>query len=128
MKIVAIVARILLGLVFLVFGLNGFLNFMHAPLPPGMAGIFLGALVASHFVYFVSAAQVIAGALLLVNRFVPLALALLAPVLYNILAFHITMQPSGLLPGVICSILWLILVWRLRDYFAPLLVQKAVEK
>ena len=128
MKIVAIIARILLGLTFLVFGLNGFLNFMHAPLPPGLAGTFLTTLVVSHFVYFVSGVQVIAGALLLVNQFVPLALALLAPVLYNILAFHITMQPSGLPPGLIASILWLILVWRLRDYFAPLFVQKAVEK
>ncbi|MGC1871631.1 MAG: hypothetical protein WA700_11790 [Acidobacteriaceae bacterium] len=128
MKIVAIIARILLGLMFLVFGLNGFLNFMHAPLPPGLAGTFLTTLVASHFLYFVSSVQVIAGVLLLVNQFVPLALALLAPVLYNILAFHITMEPSGLPPGLIASILWLILVWRLRDYFAPLFVQKAVEK
>lgn len=95
---------------------------------PGLAGTFLSALVASHFVYFVSGVQVIAGALLLVNQFVPLALALLAPVLYNILAFHITMEPSGLLPGLICSALWLILVWRLRDYFVPMFVQKAVEK
>jgi putative oxidoreductase len=128
MKIVAIIARILLGLMFFVFGLNGFLNFLHAPLPPGIAGVFMGAFVASHFAYFVAIVQVISGALLLVNRFVPLALALLGPVLYNILVFHITMQPSGLLPGLICSLLWLILVWRLRDYFAPLFVQKAVEK
>jgi uncharacterized membrane protein YphA (DoxX/SURF4 family) len=128
MKIIAIIARILLGLMFLVFGLNGFLNFMHAPLPPGLAGTFLTALVASHFLYFVSSVQVIAGILLLINQFVPLALALLAPVLYNILAFHITMQPSGLPPGLVASILWLILVWRLRDYFLPLFVQKAVEK
>jgi putative oxidoreductase len=128
MKIVAMVARILLGLAFLVFGLNGFLNFLHGSLPPGLAGTFMGALVGSHFVYFVAIVQVIGGALLLVNRYVPLALALLGPVLYNILAFHITMQPSGLLPGLICSLLWLILVWRLRDYFAPLFVQKAVEK
>ena len=128
MKIVAILARILLGLMFFVFGLNGFLNFMHAPLPPGLAGTFLGTLVASHFVWFVAGVQVICGALLLVNRFVPLALALLAPVLYNILVFHITMQPSGLPPGLFASILWLILVWRLRAYFAPLLTQKAVEK
>jgi len=128
MKIGAIIARILLGLIFFVFGLNGFLNFMHAPLPPGLAGTFLSTLVASHFVYFVSGVQVIAGALLLVNRFVPLALALLAPVLYNILVFHITMQPSGLPPGLFASILWLILVWRLRAYFAPLLAQRAVEK
>jgi putative oxidoreductase len=128
MKIVAIVARILLGLMFFIFGLNGFLNFIHGPLPPGLAGTFLTTLVASHFVYFVSIVQLIAGALLLVNQFVPLALALLAPVLYNILAYHITMQPSGLPPGLVASFLWLILVWRLRDYFAPLFVQKAVEK
>jgi len=128
MKIGAIIARILLGLIFFVFGLNGFLNFMHAPLPPGLAGTFLSTLVASHFVYFVAGVQVIAGALLLVNRFVPLALALLAPVLYNILVFHITMQPSGLPPGLFASILWQILVWRLRAYFAPLLAQRAVEK
>ena len=108
MKIVAIIARIVLGLMFFVFGLNGFLNFMHAPMPPGLAGTFLSTLVVSHFVYFVAGVQVIAGALLLVNRFVPLALALLAPVLYNILVFHITMQPSGLPPGLFASILWLI--------------------
>lgn len=128
MKIVSIIARILLGLTFFIFGLNGFLNFMHGPIPGGVAGTFLGALIASHFVWFVSAVQVIAGVLLLVNQFVPLALALLAPVLYNILVFHITMQPSGLPPGLVATILWLILVWRLREYFAPLLVQKAVEK
>ncbi len=128
MKVVSFIARILLGLMFFVAGLNGFLNFMHAPLPPGLAGTFLSALVASRFVYFISGVQLIAGALLLVNRFVPLALALLAPVLYNILAFHITMQPSGLPPGLVASILWLILVWRLRAFFAPLLVQKAFEK
>jgi putative oxidoreductase len=128
MKIVALGARILLGLMFFVFGLNGFLNFMHAPLPPGLAGNFLSTLIASHFVFYVSGVQVIAGALLLVNQFVPLALALLAPVLYNILVFHITTQPSGLPLGLVATILWLILVWRLRDYFAPLFVQKPVEK
>jgi putative oxidoreductase len=128
MKIVSIIARILLGLMFFIFGLNGFLNFMHGQIPGGVAGTFLGALIASHFIWFVCAVQVIAGVLLLANRFVPLALALLAPVLYNILVYHITMQPSGLPPGLVATILWLILVWRLRTYFAPLLVQKAVEK
>jgi hypothetical protein len=128
MKIVAVIARILLGLMFFVFGLNGFLNFMHAPLPPGLAGTFLDTLITSHFVYYVSGIQVIAGVLLIANQFVPLALAILAPVLYNILVFHITMQPSGLPMGLIATILWLILVWRLRDYFASLFVQKAVEK
>lgn len=128
MKIVSILARILLGLMFLVFGLNAFLHFLPMTMPTGLAGTFMGVAFASHFILFVAAVQVIAGVLLLVNRFVPLALALLAPVLYNILVFHLTMQPSGLPPGLFASILWLILVWRLRAYFAPLLVQKAIEK
>lgn len=128
MKIVAIIARILLGLMFLVFGLNPFLHFLPMIPPPGMAGTFLGVLISSHYVYFVAAVQVIAGVLLLVNQFVPLALALLAPVIANILVFHLTMQPAGLPPGILATILWIILAWRLRAYFAPLLVQKAVEK
>jgi uncharacterized membrane protein YphA (DoxX/SURF4 family) len=126
MKIVALIARILLGLVFLVFGLNGFLNFIPAPPIPGLAGTFLVALVQSHYIYFIAGIQVIAGALLLINQFVPLALALLAPVIANILVFHLTMQPSGLPPGILAAILWCILAWRFRASFAPLLVQKAV--
>ncbi len=128
MKIVAIIARILLGLMFFVAGLNGFLNFLHGQMPAGVAGTFATALLVSHFIYFVAAVQLIAGALLLINRYVPLALALLAAVLYNILAFHISMQPSGLPPGIVACLLWLFLAWRLRDYFAPLFAQKAVEK
>ncbi|HEX4022205.1 MAG TPA: hypothetical protein VHX63_13760 [Acidobacteriaceae bacterium] len=128
MKIVAIIARILLGLIFFVFGLNGFLQFIPAPPIPGLAGTFIGVLMQSHFIFFVAGTQVIAGALLLVNRFVPLALALLAPMIANILVFHLTMQPSGLPPGVLAAILWCFLAWRLRAYFAPLLVQKALEK
>ena len=128
MKIVTIIARILLGLMFFVFGLNGFLHFLPAPPIPGLAGTFLGALMQSHYVFFVAGVQVIAGTLLLVNRFVPLALALLAPVLANILVFHLTMQPRGLPPGIFATILWIILAWRFRAYFAPLFVQKAAEK
>ena len=128
MKIVTIIARIFLGLMFFVFGLNGFLHFIPAPPIPGLAGTFLGAMIQSHFIFFVAGVQVIAGALLLINRFVPLALALLAPVLANILVFHLTMQPRGLPPGIFATILWSILAWRLRDYFTPLFVQEAAEK
>lgn len=128
MKIIAIIARILLGLMFFVFGLNGFLNFIPAPPIPGLAGQFLGAMMQSRFVLFVAGVQVIVGVLLLVNRFVPFALALLAPVLANILVFHLTMQPSGLPPGIFATVLWAVLAWRLRAYFGPLFVQKAEEK
>jgi len=126
MKIVAVIARILLGLMFFVFGLNGFLNFIPAPPMTGTAGAFVGALISSHFIYLVSGTQVIAGVLLLINRFVPLALALLAPVLANILVFHLTMQMTGLPMAVFTTLLWVLLMWRFRGHFTPLFAQKAV--
>ena len=128
MKIVVLIARILLGLTFFVFGLNGFFNFMPAPPIPGQAGIFIGVLISSHYVLFVSGVQVLTGALLLINQFVPLALILLAPVIANILVFHLTMQPSGIWPGVLAAVLWIVVASRLRAYFEPLLVQRAELK
>src|SRR3989442_9635299 len=96
MKIVTLIARILLGLVFVVFGLNGFLSFLNTgPAPTGLAGQFLGALILSHYYWVVAALQIAGGALLLVNRFVPLALVLLGPVIVNIICFHVFMNPSG---------------------------------
>ncbi|MGI8771300.1 MAG: hypothetical protein ACR2JE_07675 [Acidobacteriaceae bacterium] len=126
MKIVAVIARILLGLIFFVFGLNGFLHFLHGSLPNGVAGAFIGALVQSHYDLFVAGVQLLAGALLLIDRFVPLALTLLGPILVNILVYHLTMQPSGAQPGIFATILWLVLAWRFRAYFAPLFAQKAI--
>jgi uncharacterized membrane protein YphA (DoxX/SURF4 family) len=125
MKIVAVIARILLGLIFFVFGLNGFLNFIPAPPMAGTAGAFIGALIGSHYIYLVSGTQVIAGVLLLINRFVPLVLAMLAPMLANILAFHLTMQMTGLPLALITTILWAILAWRYRAHFTSLFVHKA---
>ena len=125
MKIVTVVVRVLLGLIFFVFGLNGFVGFL--PMPPlaGTAGAFIGALFSSHYLYLVSGTQLIAGVLLLVNRFVPLALALLAPVLANILAYHVTMQMEGLPLALITMLLWAILVWRYRAHFTALFVHRA---
>ena len=125
MNIVVLIARILLGLMFCIFGLNGFLNFLHGPMPGGMAGTFLGVLIQSHYVYFVSGIQLIAGILLLINRYVPLALVLLAAVIANILVFHLTMQLSGIPPGIFAAILWLIVASRYRASFAPLFVANA---
>ena len=125
MKILVLISRLLLGLVFVFFGSNAFLHFLPATLPPGLPGQFLGALIQSHYVYFVSAIQVISGLLLLVNRYVPLALALIGPVIVNILLFHICLLPQGLAIAVIVAILWFILFFRYRQYFAGLFVQKA---
>lgn len=88
------VARVLLGLTFFVFGLNGFLHFIPQPAPPPAAGAFAGAMMATgYFFPLLKATEVLAGALLLGNRYVPLALAVLAPVIINIVAFHLFLEP-----------------------------------
>jgi putative oxidoreductase len=125
MKIAALIARYLLGLVFLVFGLNGFIHFIPMqPLPPGPAGQFLGALFASHYVPVVSAFQVAGGLLLLVNRYVPLAMVLLGPVIVNIFLFHLLMDTRGLPLAIVVVILWGILFFRHRQHFAGIFVQR----
>jgi putative oxidoreductase len=124
MKIAALIARILLGLIFVFFGLNGFLQFLSGPLPPGLAGQFIGALMQSHYVLFVSAVQVISGVLLLVNRYVPLALVLAAAEIANILAFHIFMAPSQIFMALLVAILWTIVFVQQRQYLACLFVQR----
>src|SRR3954463_11712747 len=97
MKKLSAVARVLLGFLFVVFGLNGFLNFIPlGPMPAGLAGQFTAALVESHYMSVVLLVELAAGVLLLVNRYVPLGLTLLAPVIVNILLFHLFMAPSGL--------------------------------
>ena len=125
MKIASVVARILLGLIFFVLGLNGFLQFIPAPPPTGLAGTFFGVILASHYSVLVFGVQVIAGAMLLLNQFVPLALVLLAAVLANVLAYHITMMPSGLPLALFVTLLWFAVALPLRSHFAPLLAQKA---
>jgi uncharacterized membrane protein YphA (DoxX/SURF4 family) len=121
-----IAARILLGLLFVVFGLNGFLAFIPNPpsIPQG-AMTFFGAITQSHFSYFVFGAQLIAGALLLANRFVPLAVVILAAVIANIIAIHITMWPATLVPmPLVVTILWFAVAWRVRDRLNPLLAAR----
>jgi len=126
MKIVALIARILLGLVFLVFGLNGFLHFIPmGPMPSGTAGQFIGALFQSHYVYVVSGLQVLGGVLLLVNRYVPLGLVLLGPVIVNIFFFHLLMDRSGLPLAIVVVVLWGIVALRYRQYFSGIFVQRA---
>lgn len=119
MKIATIIARGLLGLVFVVFGSNMFLHFIPMPPPPGEAGAFIGAMYVTHYLYVVGAVQV-AGGLLLFTRYVPLALTLLGPVIVNILSFHSFMAPSGLPLASIVAALALFLLWRYREHFAGL--------
>ena len=119
MRIVTMIARILLGLIFVVFGLNGFLHFLDmGPLPTGLAGQFMGALIQSHYFWVVAALQVVGGALLLVNRYVPLGLVLLGPVIVNILLYHIFLHPAGMLMALVVTVLWFIVFYAHRQYFS----------
>jgi len=122
MKIVTLIARILLGLIFLVFGLNGFLNFIPAPPPSGVAGQYIGALFVSHYAVLIFLLEVIGGALLLANRFVPLAIAVLGPIVVNILLFHFSMAPEGIPLALVTTVLWAIVFYKVRQAFAPLFV------
>ncbi len=125
MKIVFLISRILLGLVFVVFGLNKFLFFIPTgPLPTGLAGEFVGALFSSHYVWVVAALEVVGGALLLVNRYVPLALTLLGPVVVNILLYHSLLFPGGLPLALLVVVLWLAVFWGVRTAFAGVFQQR----
>jgi putative oxidoreductase len=118
MKITSTIARYLLGLMFTVFGLNGFLNFIHQPPPTNPLALqFFGAIVASHFAAFFFAGQVLGGLLLLFGLFVPLALTVLAAELYNILAFHLTMAPASIAPGLVACVLWVLVFLQYRESF-----------
>ena len=122
MKIAALIARLLLGLMFVVFGANGFLNFMHMPpMPPSTATTFVMILISTHYMPIVSGIQLIGGALLLVNKFVPLGLTLLGPVIVNIFLFHALMEPKGLPLAMIVVVLWFVEFWYHKKAFAGIL-------
>jgi uncharacterized membrane protein YphA (DoxX/SURF4 family) len=123
------IVRILLGLGFFVFGLNGFLHFIQepksTPMPEG-AKAFAEAMMRTGYMFqLVAGTQLIAGLLLLLNLFVPLALVLLMPVLVNIIAFHIFLQPAGIVPGLVFMVMELYLAWVYRKAYSPILAIRA---
>ncbi|MGO9437251.1 MAG: DoxX family membrane protein [Terracidiphilus sp.] len=121
MKIVATIARYLMGLIFVVFGLNKFFNFIPSgPLPPGIAGQFMMAMVTTKYMMLVGTFEVVGALFLLANRFVPLALAFLAPVIVNILFVNATMAPQGIPATAVVTVCWLLVYFRVRSEFAPL--------
>ncbi|HEY5257243.1 MAG TPA: hypothetical protein VIJ12_02590 [Candidatus Baltobacteraceae bacterium] len=124
MKITALVARILLGLIFGVLGFNGFLMFLPAPPPVGLGGQFLTVMYASHYAYMTTSVQIIAGLMLLSNQYVPLALVVLGAVLVNILTYHITMLPGGLPLALFVTLLWVLACLPYRAHFALLFARK----
>ena len=124
-RIATAIVRVLLGLMFLVFGLNGFLNFMPAPkdLPPDVITVSNG-LMKGGYMAVVSATEIIVALLLLTNRFVPLALLLLAPIVVGIITFHIAIAPATIVPGILVLAMELYLAWAYRAAFRPLLRAK----
>ena len=121
MRIAAVIARYLAGLIFLVMGLNGFLHFIPLPPPTGVVAVqFMGALYVSHYLWLIFGFQVLGGLLLLVNRYVPFAVAILAPVLVNILAFHVLMAPAGLPMALFVAVLWALIFIGVRPAFSGL--------
>jgi uncharacterized membrane protein YphA (DoxX/SURF4 family) len=109
---------------FLVFGLNGFLDFLHMPAPTGPAGQYVGVLFMSHYLHAVFVVEVIGGVLLLSGQFIPLGLVLLGPVLFNILLFHTFLLPSGFPPALFATVLWFIVFFGVRKAFTGIFLQK----
>jgi hypothetical protein len=114
-------ARLALGLMFTIFGLNGFLGFIPTPPHPGEAGAFLGALAATGYMFpLIKGTELLAGVLLLAGRAVPFALTLLAPIVVNIVAFHLVLEPASSALALVALALGLYLAWTERAVFAPL--------
>ena len=125
MHIVNMAARLLLGLIFVVFGLNIFFNFFNAgPLPTGLAGQYIIALAQSHILQVVGALQLVGGVLLLINRYVPLALVLLGPVVVNILLYHLLLTLAGVSLAIVVTVLWFIVFFAYRRFFSGIFAQK----
>jgi putative oxidoreductase len=118
MKIVATIARYLLALVFIVFGLNGFLHFIPQPPPSSeLAQQYFTVMFTSHYLIFVFGLQLIAGMLFFFPRTVPLALTIAGPIIVNILLFHALMDPGGIVPGLVVTALWFAVYWQFRAAF-----------
>jgi hypothetical protein len=126
MKTTTVIARYLLGLIFLLFGLNGFLHFIPMPPPTGPAAQFFGALYVSNYLAVIFLLQIIPAILLLLNRYVPFALTLLAPIIVNILLVHLLMVPSGLPLAIVVTVLWGVVFLSVRSAFTGLFQQRVV--
>ena len=121
MKVLTVIARILLGIIFVVFGSNAFLHFIPMPPPPqGLAGDYVRVFLGSGYAWVVAILQIVGGLLLLIGRFVPLGLTILGAIVVNILIFHALMAPEGFLPALVVTALELFLVWQYRAAFAGL--------
>lgn len=129
MKIVSLIARILLGLIFVFFGSNGLFHFLpNPPMPPGPMADFSHAMSVTHYTEVVAFLQVLTGLMLLAGFFVPLALTILAAIIFNILVFHTLMAPSSIGPGLVVTVLWFLVFWRYHPAFHGLFMARAPQE
>ena len=127
MKIATLIARLLLGLIFTVFGLNVFLHFLPMTPPPGDAGAMMGLMFAHGRFNFVGLLYVIAGVLLLIGRYVGIALTILGPIIVVILLFHITLLPQGIGLALVVAALEIFLIYAYRNHFGDIFSAKHPE-
>jgi putative oxidoreductase len=127
MKIVVLIARILLGLVFLVFGANKIVQFIPAQMPGGLAGQFVGALTTSKYLVFVGLCESIGGLLLLSGRYIPIALTILGPIIVNILLVGLLLTSTALPSGIVVAILWFVVFWSVRSAFSGVFQQRVEQ-
>ena len=120
MNAAATIARFVLGLVFVVFGLNGFLNFIPMEPVPALAGQFAAALIQSHYMVVVLTLEVLSGLLLVTNSYALLATTFIAPIIVNILLFHIFMAPADLPVAALVAALWVVSAYPYRTLLLPL--------
>ena len=118
MKMVATIARYLLGVGLLIFGANAFLSFMPAPEYPGEAGQFLGLLYTAGYFSIIGILKIVSGLMLVIGRFVPLGLVLIGPVLVNILIFHFVFDPASIGAGAVFSVLWFLVFFQYKESFS----------
>lgn len=126
-RLLPAIARVLMGLIFFVFGLNGFLHFIpqpKTPLPEGALAFAAALMKTGYMMPLIMGTQLLVGLLLLINRFVPLALALIAPIIAGIISFHLFLEPAGIGPGLVVLLLELYLAWAYRIAFRPMLAMR----
>ena len=128
MKIVSLIARILLGLLFLVSGADKIFHFFpQQPLPAGAPGEFMHAMITTKYLLVVGVFEAVGGLLLLIGRYVPLALCLLGPVIVNIILTGLLMARQGLIPGLVVTLLWLLAFWQVRGAFRGIFQAKTAS-
>ena len=123
MKVAVTIARILLGLVFLIFGFNVFFSFIPTQPMSGDVGTLTTLMFTHRWFHFYGTLYIIAGLLLLVGRYVPVGLVLLGPIIVNILLFHLTLAPSGIMPGLVCAVLEIFLIYTYWPAFRGIFVE-----